>query len=116
MLAARRWAVERAEFANVNFREIDRTHNRYQDAPFIAEDFLGTANPDRKTRTADMLAKRRAADMENVRLADKKRLSLVGGGSTRVENGIVIVSGVPDVFRELKEKHEAELAKRGKRG
>jgi hypothetical protein len=113
MMAAKRWASERAEFANVHFRHLER--GRYQDAAYIAEDFLGTAEPNRKQRTAQMLASQRAADAENLRLARDKHKKMQGGGSTRVEGGKVIVMGQPDIFRRLAEKHEAEMAAKGKR-
>jgi hypothetical protein len=110
----RMWAWQRADWANVHFRQRDEK-GRCKDAPFIAEDFLGTGN--HKQRSAEMVESRRQVALENARLAQIKRDSIIkGGGSTRVENGKVIVMGVPDIFRKLAEKHEAEKAARGKRG
>lgn len=58
-----------------------------------------------------MMDSRRDAAAETARLAKVKRDSKMGGGSARVENGKVIVMGIPDIFARLKEEHEAK--KRG---
>ena len=108
------WALERADWANVHIRARDEK-GRYKDAPFIAEDFLGTGNHEQ--RSAEMAESRSQVALENALLAQVKKDSIMkGGGSTRVEKGKVIVMGVPDIFRQLAEKHEAEQAARGKRG
>jgi hypothetical protein len=104
---ARRWAIERAAFANVHFRKVDG--GQYQDAPFILDDFLGTG--DHHGRSLELQQSRREIAHENIRLAKLKRNSkLEGGGSSRIEKGKVIVTGMPDVFRQLQEKHDAEQA------
>lgn len=109
----RMWAQERADFANVHFRHADK--GQYQDAPFIADDYLGTGN--RKQRTADLMQSRRDAALETQRLAKLGKKKPEGGGNVRVVDGKVVMDGVPDIFRQLAEQHEAEIAARGgKRG
>jgi len=111
MVEARRWASERAEFANVHFRHISK--GEFLDAPWIAEDFLGLA--DREKRTAEFKLSRRVAQEENLRTIREALHKPQGGGSTSIVNGQVIADGQPNVFARLAEKHEAEKASRGKR-
>ena len=99
---ANRWAISHASFYNVHFRDKNA-------APWLPEDFLGTG--DHAKRTLEMQREKHEIAMENQRLAQIKRGTvLAGGGSTRVVDGVVHVQGVPDMFRLLAEQHEAKLA------
>lgn len=109
----RRWAIERAQFANVHFRRVER--GQYQDAPFVPEDFLGSG--DHAKRTAEMMQSRRAVAMETARLAKMRHGQKFNPAKIvempQIRDGKVVYSGegVPDIFRKLAEQHEAK--KRG---
>jgi len=64
------WAVERAMYANVNFRERDSS-GRATDAPFEPDDFLGTG--DRTARNRARTRERAEVDLATARLVKIRR-------------------------------------------
>lgn len=61
-----RWALERAMYANVHFRQVDE-HGKFSDVPFEPADFLGTGN--RAQRQAQSIADKVELMRLNMRLS-----------------------------------------------
>jgi hypothetical protein len=101
-IEAYRWAAHQAAFYNVHFCGKDQ-------AAWIPDDFIGGGN--HAKRTVELQMQKREIAMENQRLARVKREQiLAGGGSTKIVDGVVHVTGIPDMFRQLAEQHEEQKA------